>query len=778
MPSYEHLKFSRESPLTERHRKRAFPQGYRPENPREFGAGLRRTFDAARQPIDGELAGYDTRTLFKVQLREDAILPELGNIPGVELVSQEDKSIVLAFADRTGLANFESRLSNLARDGTATRKELLYALQSFEHWTDEDRKGVALKEQGFPTGEAFTLDVELWPLERADQRNALLVAFRAKLEEQGIEKLDDLNQPSLVLVRVRCTRTQAESVLLKHRDVRTVDLPPRTGVSVEVLLTDINQMPEPPQPPESAPTVAVLDTGLTTGHPVLKNAVGDAQGYLAPSRQPDDSQPWHGTFVSGLALYGDVQACLQQRQFIPQLRLLSGKVFEDGNNNQATFVEKAIEEAVKNLYEEYGCKVFNLSYGDYNKVYDGRHVRGLAYTLDRLTRELGVLFVVPTGNLQIRDLPLDPHISYPNYLLEDKARLLDPAPALNALTVGGLTRYTATHDTQKHKNTIEDLPVARLADLPFPLGRSGLSIGNAIKPDLVEHAGNLAVMRTSNRTPRYAGLGIVSTNGGFAGGFPFAENIGTSYAAPQIAHRAARLLNEVPGASANLLRSLLAAHARWPRACENLLNSDDTATGRKQLLQLVGYGKVDDEALYRSVDQAVTLLAEDHIANDKCHFYELPVPDSFWSTGRRQREVTVALAYSPDIRTTRLDYRMSKLWFTLVKANDLDEVEAAFTRNREEGMGEISNNRWLSSNDRKTSTLQVSRWTFQQPRTPQKLFAVVTRQDTPWGTVSNGEEPYSLVTVLADRENEQVNLYAQVHAQLQARAQVRARARM
>ncbi len=776
--AYEHLKFSRETPLPDRHPRRGFAPNIKPDDPRAFGAGLLRTFEAAKQPAIGELSGYDNRILLKVQLRDGVSAPDLNHIPGVELVSQEDKSIVLAFATQAGLANFESRLSSLARDGKATRAEILYALERFEHWTADDRKGAALRQYGLPETDNFVLDVELWPLERTDQRNALLTTFLANLQGHNIEVLDKLNQPSLVMARVRCTRGLAESVLLNLRDVRMVDLPPNAGVAVEVLLTDINQLPAPPPPPENAPSIAVLDTGLTTGHPLLKDAVGDAQGYLAPTRQSHDTAPWHGTFVSGLALYGDVQECLRQGQFIPQLRLLSGKVFEDDNNNQTEFVEKAVEEAVRALHVQYGCKVFNLSYGDFNKVYDGRHVRGLAYTLDRLTRELGVLFVVPTGNLRLDELPQDPRNSYPDYLCEANARLLDPAPALSALTVGGLSRHTATRNAQRYPNTIENIPIAQ-EDQPFPLTRSGLSIGGAIKPDLVAHAGNLSLMRTGDRT-QHAGLGIISTSGSFASGHPFAEDIGTSYAAPQIAYRAARLLDAVPDASANLLRALLAAHASWPQACIDLLNSANNAAGKERLLRLVGYGRIDDDVLYRSIDQAVTLLAEDRIANDKCHFYELPIPDGFWSTGKRQREVTVALAYSPDIRTTRLDYRMSKLWFKLVRASNLDAVEAAFKKNRDEGMDEISLNRWLSDKDRKAGTLQVSRWGFKMPprNAGEKLFAVVTRQDTQWGTVADGEEPYSLAVVLDDRENAQANLYAQIRTQLEARAQARARARV
>ncbi len=776
--AYEHLTFSRETPLHDRHKKADKRPRFRPADPRAFGSGLRQSFEAAKRLIDEDLGGYDDRTLFKVQLRDDATVPDLWRIPGVELVSQEDKTVVLAFANRGGLAQFESRLSSLARNGTATRAEILYALQGFDHWTAEDRMGGALRQLGFPEAQTFVLDVELWPLERADQRNAMLTAFIAGLRQHGIEKLDGLNQPSLVMVRVRCTQVQAESRLLRHRDVRLVDLPPRAGITVEVLLTDINRIPEPAQPADGAPAIAVLDSGLASAHPLLAGSVGDAQGYLAPARQPHDNPPhWHGTFVSGLALYGDFAECLRQGRFVPQLRLFSGKVFEDDGSDQTEFVEKAVDEAVRDLHEQYGCRIFNLSYGDYNKIYDGRRVRGLAYTLDRLTRELGVLFVVPTGNILEAELPHNPRSNYPDYLYADEARLIDPAPALSVLTVGGLARHTATRDTQRYPQRFEDFPIA-LEDQPFPLGRSGFSVGGAIKPDVVEHAGNKAVMRTGGGL-RDAGLGIVSTCGDFASGRPLAEAIGTSYAAPQIAHRAARLLGELPEASANLLRALLAAHARWPKACVDLLNEAGNAEGKKKLLKLVGYGRIDDDALYRSVDQAVTLLAEDRIANDKCQFYELPIPDCFWSTGRRQREITVALAYSPDIRTTRLDYRMSKLWYTLVKANDLDEVERAFKKNREQGMGEIALNRWLSNQDRKAGTLQVSRWGFKTPpRNGEKLFAVVTRQDTPWGTVGDGEESYALVAVLADRENAQANLYAEVRVQLEARAQIRARARV
>lgn len=782
--AYEHLHLEREEPINSRHPRR-FGGGFEPDDPRTYGATLGQRLQDARtriaDPVQTDIGGFDDRKLLKIHLHaRDKSVPAFDAIPGVEIVSQEDQSIVLAFATEDGLNTFESRLATLAHEGNVTRKELLYAIEDFGHWTSEDRQGNALRDQGFPAEIPFIIDIELWPQERQDKRQAMVRTFVDWLRELNIEKLDELQYPSLVMLRVRCDRNQAEQ-LLRHRDVRTVDLPPRLCIAVELLLTDINQFPAIDPPPTDAPAIAVLDSGLTSGHPLLGAAVGDAQGYLAPHRSANDVDPhWHGTFVGGLALYGDIHSAIQKRLFVPQLRLFSGKVFEDDDQDQTEFVEKAVEEAVRDLHEQYGCKVFNLSYGDLNKVYDGRHVRGLAYTLDCLTRELGVLFVVPTGNLQINQLPQDARTRFPNYLLEEHARLLDPATALNALTVGGISLFEATYDAQRYPNTIEDHILAR-TNQPFPLTRCGPSISGAIKPDVVEYAGNVALMRASHR-PRHTGLGVISLNGGFAAnGFAFKEGIGTSYAAPQVAHKAARLLAEVPDASPNLLRALMGAHARWPEACESLLGPRNTPERRDRLLKLIGYGRVDDTALYRSLDHTVTLLAEERIDNDRHHFFELPLPDSFWANGRRTREVTVALAYSPEVRTTRLDYRRAKLWFTLVAASSLDQVTQAFRRNREEGMGEHSTGRWLPNSTRKNGTLQISRWTFKQaPSRGDKVFVVVTRQDSAWSQDEHRaeDEPYALAVVLADREQANAQLYAQVQAMLQARAQARARARI
>lgn len=771
--SYRHLQMVRETPTNERHRNPSRQPRFRPEDPKDFGVRLSRSLNAARRRLTHDLGGYDDRRLLKVELREGEFPPNLEAIAGVEFVSQEERSVILAFATEEALAEVEARLTTLSRDGKVTRQDLLFAIEGFDRWSPADRKGKALREHGFPGTEKFILDVELWPVEWSKERTVMIERFDKWLVDSGIECLDSLRLPSLVMVKVRCTRRQAEDLLLQHRDIRLVDLPPRFGLEMGDVRADISKFPPPHPLSQTAPAVTVLDSGVTTGHPLIGVAVGEAQGFVSADRRPGDDIPGgHGTFVAGLALYGDVEEAIRRREFVPELHLLSGKVFTDDGTDQTEFVESAVEEAVRYFVDQYGCRVFNLSYGDLNRVYDGRRLRGLAYTLDRLTRELNVLFVTSAGNRTLASLPEDARGRYPDYLFEDDGRLLDPGTALNVITVGGLARYEASSGARRYPESLEDTPIAR-NNQPSPITRCGPSVGDAIKPDFVEYAGNVAVGRLGGHFIE-RGLGVVSLNSGFATEGAFRESIGTSYAAPVVANKAARLLAEFPDASSNLLRALLGVHARWPEASVELFSADNTAAGKEKLLRALGYGQVNEEALYRSLNDTVTLFAEDKIETNRHHFFEIPIPDTWWEGGRRRRSVSVALAYTPDVRTTRIDYRATRIWYSFVNANTLDEVSHAFKRNRQEGIQERGSNRSINQRARSSGTLQVSRWHFGSTITKKRLFVVVTRRDPAWN--QNAEEPerYALCIKLEDREQVDVNLYAEVNAILQARAQAKA----
>jgi hypothetical protein len=530
-----------------------------------------------------------------------------------------------------------------------------------------------------------------------------------------------------------------------------------------------------PAPAGNVPGVAVLDSGVVQNHPFLAPAIGDAQSFI--SGLPAEDEHGHGTLVCGIALYGDVARQAENRQFIPHIRLFSGRILDGNNQTDGILIENSIESAVRYFYEQYGCRVFNISYGDTRKPYQGGHVRGLAVTLDSLARELGVLFVVPTGNfVGVEGLPANWRAEYPNYLLSNQAALLDPAPAINVLTVGSLARWDATFASQRYVDDPSQQPIAR-HDCPSPFSRSGHSVGGAIKPEITAYGGNWAVdVRTSDQWIIRRGLGELSTAREFLENRLLAEESGTSFAAPTVAHFAARILAEHPDADVNLLRGLLAAHTRWPDACSELLPE------KNDRLRLCGYGRMLEDALLRSDNHEVTIIAQESIPDRSNHFFELPVPDTFWQGSRRPREVTVALVHTPAVRTTRVAYKTTRIGFRFVSAPNLQRVttmfNAATSPEEYERIPEVQGAE-IGTLTRSSGTLQRDRWTFRQPsrqRRDERLFIVVTRNDFDWARqITLNAERYALVIVLRDRENAEAQLYAQVQARLAARIRPRVR---
>jgi hypothetical protein len=149
-----------------------------------------------------------------------------------------------------------------------------------------------------------------------------------------------------------------------------------------------------------------------------------------------------------------------------------------------------MQEAIETFHREYGCRVFNISLGDPKLIYKGGKPSAWAYILDTLARDLDVVIVVSAGNL-----PLLPTYneeaekivaSYPHYLLNQEARIIEPATAANVLTVGSLTQSEFSYFMVRYPNDPSIKCVAAL-DQPSPFTRSGLGVNNAIKPDVCEY---------------------------------------------------------------------------------------------------------------------------------------------------------------------------------------------------------------------------------------------------------------------------------------------------
>lgn len=711
---------------------------------------------------------------------------------GVSFVTMEGEDVCIAFADERGLAIFAERLQMLVdEDDSLTYAQLFEAIDKIGNWEKADRISWALKTKGFPTSELFMLDVELWPLgEGRDTplRRKLRQGFEVWLQEKNIAVIDrPVNHDDLLMYRVQVNHSQAEQ-LLEHNDVRYVDLLPSTGISHQQLNLDINEIPKNiPSPLQNAAKVCILDSGINSNHLLLKSAIADGQSYIPNKDAADESG--HGTHVAGIALYGDVHANANANYWQPQLWLLNGRILNERNEFDVETIENTLDKAVRYFVDEYQCKIFNLSIGNVNAPYSGAHVKGIAYVLDMLARELDVLFIISTGNFTGNDELEIPDKSwrteYPSYLLDDVSVIIDPAPALNGLTVGSHALHELSGSAQRYPHDLQDLPVAS-AEQPSPFTRHGPSVKKALKPELIAHGGNYTVNVRNGKqhVANSRGLGVVSLNHQPIGATLLSESSGTSFAAPYISHLAGRLLNEYPDASANLLRALLVNQSVMPDSVEeafpdDLVQSNKDAKRLSPHREVSGYGKVDEDILYRSTEQAVALYVDEKIEDNTYHFYELPLPDEYFQGSQRTREIRVTLSYMPPVKRTRIEYRGSRMWFRLVKGESLEQVQKHFNKADEKGvrsMGDYSNNREVGSETRDRGTVQSDVWRLKRPNKGEKWFVVVLRNDYAWAeNMCDFEEPYALVVSVADRENEQAQLYTRIRQQLQQKVQARQR---
>ena len=167
--SHPHLALEREQPVTGRRPREGFPPARTLEDPRGHGAHLGDRLQKAREAATGDLGGYDDRRLIKLELAQKVSPESIARAAGVEVVSQEDGTLILAFATERQLDDFEAKLASLAVGEQVTYANLVYALQDLDHWTPEDRTGWALSRDGFPDAETFVIDAELWPLARGTQ---------------------------------------------------------------------------------------------------------------------------------------------------------------------------------------------------------------------------------------------------------------------------------------------------------------------------------------------------------------------------------------------------------------------------------------------------------------------------------------------------------------------------------------------------------------------------------------------------------------------------------
>lgn len=531
---------------------------------------------------------------------------------------------------------------------------------------------------------------EVWVrVAKEAERARHLTAVKHEAGSLGMEvKEDVLHLPEHAVMLLKTTRRTLASATVLLNFVSELRRPAVTGAFfMELTPSEQHQFAEDLQrrllpPPEDAPAVCVLDTGVNRGHPLLQDLLSEVDlDTVKPEWGKDDHyQNGHGTQMAGLAAYGDLTSLLTHNEPVQLThRLESVKILPRSGANEpelyGVITQIGMSKAENNSHER-NRRVFALAvtaadapdFAEQGKPTAwssaiDNHVSG-ALEDDDTKR----LICISGGNIWFERKD-----QYP--ALNRLRSLEDPAQSWNALVVGAYTEKDVILD--EHEKLVTELkPIAP---------RGGLSPHSAtsclwtkpddrqwpIKPDVVFEGGNLAADAAGNRT-EHDSLCLLSTNANFQRHL-FAPFCATSAATALAARMAAHLYSEYPTLWPESVRGMIVHSAEWTSEMLRGVrrgNKGDIA----DVLRRFGFGVPDLRRALSSASSRATLFCQDSlqpfektkdgVKTKDMMLYRLPWPQELLRAAHDVRvRLRVTLSYfiepNPGSRAVSSKYRYS-----------------------------------------------------------------------------------------------------------------------
>jgi hypothetical protein len=523
----------------------------------------------------------DPKLIFKIRLSNERNLTDddLGK-SGLSILERQPKvnQAIVVFSSDPDLTEFTNRLEQYSGLKFGSEYSYLDAIESIVPLEAEDRIGRLLELQPLEIEEIAALDLELWHTGDRDEMTKYLSDIEEVLKSLSNSKFtfkmtDKYLGNYLCLARIKID-LEVLDLLLDEFIVKEINRRPHPAFETRSEYNPpLSSLPDPIPPDSNSCGIVVIDSGIQSGHPLLSSIIGEAQVFLSNSQKAVGGEidtSGHGTGVSGIAAYGDIEKCIFSKEFRSSASIFSARILDNTDEyDENLLLENQLEKVVKYFTDNYPtkCHVFNLSIGNSNSIYNsGDKQFRLAAKLDEIAyryQDYDLVFVVSAGNAR----PFSSNegerylAEYPDYILEAESRIIDPATSAIAITVGSLSlgRGSMNYPDDAKVNS-----VAKIRGYPSPFTRTGFGIDGMIKPDVVAYGGDFVVDGNLIMGDVTAAVSVITLSLSNISGKLFTTSSGTSLAAPYISNLAAQLFNKYPKASSNLIRALIANSASLP----------------------------------------------------------------------------------------------------------------------------------------------------------------------------------------------------------------------
>jgi hypothetical protein len=527
-------------------------------------------------------------------------------------------------------------------------------------------------------------------------------------------------------------------------------------------------------PPSDAPTVCIIDSGVSAGNPFLEPVVREDMLLSFLESHPDNPSDasGHGSGVASLASYYALNI-YQGAENEAKVWIASARVLDEDNQlEEKRLLSRLLRDIVEH-FQPLGVRIFNLSLNIVNRRWNRDTKRTqprtswVARSIDIISKEYDVIFVICTGNISQRDVKAhhERGLMYPNYYKDDESCLCDPAQSSLALTVGSIVPTTLAVDPRGRITAIAE------RFQPSPFTRCGPGINKTIKPDLVEYGGNYHVDNEDGSVVINPGSAILFASNKLTPALSF--DVGTSFATPRVTYHLAQVYSDLQKLgleriSAPLLKAFL-VNSSALRGIEELkrLTDEEDDSGNNYLSNVIGYGNPNYIDATTCDEHTAILYFDGEIGMNSVVFFDIPIPSILSQTKRRDKKVlTITLCYYPEVQRWGLDQYMGTTLKWRIFRGDVERDAIIRAMSEEIGPDELRPNEiklkyGVDKRSRGTVQHDYFEWFDHKDEYSQNHYTLAIASSEKWKRQASPPVPFAVVVRIQDT-SQTVAVYSEV----------------